>query len=80
MLSNNPFAELSASIPYAVMQYFIILMVIFVVGGTIFDMIHKKSAKYFFAKAEAAKASRKRDLGAGEKVGIAVQTVLVDVA
>jgi len=80
MLSNNPFAELSASIPYAVMQYFIILMVIFVVGGTIFDMIHKKSAKYFFAKAEAAKASRKREIDTGEKLGIAVQTALVDVA
>jgi len=80
MLSNNPFAELSASIPYEVMQYFIFLMIIFVVGGTIFDMIHKKSAKYFFAKAEAAKASRKRELDAGEKVGIAVQTALVDVA
>ena len=80
MLSNNPFAELSASIPYAVMQYFIILMVIFVVGGTIFDMIHKKSAKYFFAKAEAAKASRKREIDTGEKLGIAVQTAVVDVA
>ncbi|MBT7743909.1 MAG: adenylyl-sulfate reductase [Alphaproteobacteria bacterium] len=62
------------------MQYFIILMVIFVVGGTIFDMIHKKSAKYFFAKAEAAKASRKREIDTGEKLGIAVQTALVDVA
>jgi len=80
MLGSNPFVELSASIPYAVMQYFVILMIVFVVGGTIFDMIHKKSAKYFFAKAEAAKASRTRELGGGEKVGIAVQTALVDVA
>jgi hypothetical protein len=80
MLGSNPFAELSATIPYAVMQYFVILMVIFVVGGTIFDMIHKKSAKFFFAKAEAAKASRERELGSGEKVGIAVQTAIVDVA
>ena len=79
MLSNNPFAELSASIPYAVMQYFIILMVIFVVGGTIFDMIHKKSAKYFFEKTKSAEASRERVLGGGEKVGIAIQTVAEDV-
>ncbi|NQU58327.1 MAG: adenylyl-sulfate reductase [Rhodospirillales bacterium] len=80
MYSSNPFAELSASIPPAVMQYYVIAMIIFVVGGTVIDMIHKKSAKYFFAKAEAAKASRKRELGGGEKVGIAVQTALVDVA
>ena len=80
MLGSNPFVELSTSVPYAFMQYFVILMIVFVVGGTIIDMIHKKSAKYFFAKAEAAKASRTRDLGAGEKIGIAVQTALVDVA
>jgi hypothetical protein len=80
MLGSNPFVELSTSVPYAFMQYFVILMIVFVVGGTIIDMIHKKSAKYFFAKAEAAKASRTRDLGAGEKIGIAVQTAVVDVA
>jgi hypothetical protein len=80
MFASNPFAELSATIPTSVIQAYVILMIILVVGGTIFDIIHKKSAKYFFAKAKAAEASRKRELGGGEKVGIAVQTALVDVA
>jgi len=80
MFASNPFAELSATIPTSVMQAYVILMFILVVGGTIVDMIHKKSAKYFFAKAKAAEATRTRELGGGEKVGIAVQTVLVDVA
>ena len=53
---------------------------ILVVGGTILDMLHKKSAQYFFQKAEAAKGSRTRTPSGGEMVGIAVSTVVVDVA
>ena len=47
MLMNNPFAELSAFITPMVMQGYVILMALLVVGGTILDMIHKKSAQYF---------------------------------
>jgi hypothetical protein len=80
MFASNPFADLAMTIPLNVIQGYVILMAILVVGGTVVDMIHKKSAKYFFAKAKAAEASRKRDLGAGDKIGIAVSTVVVDVA
>ena len=45
MFMINPFAELSASIPPNVMQGYLILMVLLVAGGTILDMMHKKSAK-----------------------------------
>ena len=55
MFTINPFANLATSIPENVMQGYIILMVILVAGGTILDMIHKKSAKYFFENAEKAK-------------------------
>jgi len=80
MFASNPFAELTTMIPVSVMQAYVVLMAILVVGGTILDMIHKKSAKYFFAKAKAAEANRTRELGGGEKIGIAVQTVIIDVA
>ena len=80
MFASNPFAELTSLIPLSVMQAYVVLMAILVVGGTIFDMIHKKSAKYFFAKAKVAEASRTREVGGGEKIGIAVQTAIVDVA
>ncbi len=79
MFASNPFADLAMTVPLDVIQGYVILMAILVVGGTIIDMIHKKSAKYFFAKAKAAEASRKRVLGAGDKVGIAISTVAVDV-
>jgi len=80
MFASNPFADLATVIPLDVIQGYVILMAILVVGGTVIDMIHKKSAKYFFAKAKAAEASRTRELGAGDKIGIAVSTVVVDVA
>lgn len=80
MFASNPFAALADMISIEVIQGYVVLMALFVIGGTIFDMIHKKSATYFFAKAKAAEANRTRTLGAGDKIGIAVKTVAVDVA
>lgn len=79
MFMSNPFAELSASISPAVMQGYIILMVLLVIGGTILDMIHKKSAKYFFENAKKAQKSAKRTVGGGEKVSIAIQVLAKEV-
>ncbi|GAB6054143.1 hypothetical protein JCM17960_29630 [Magnetospira thiophila] len=79
MFASNPFADLATTVPLNVIQGYVILMFVLVVGGTIFDMIHKKSAKYFFAKAKAAEASRTRELSGGDKIGIAINTVAVDV-
>jgi hypothetical protein len=77
MLINNPFAELSSFISPMVMQGYVILMALMVVGGTILDMIHKKSAQYFFENAKKAKKSAKRSVGVGAQTSIAV-TVLVN--
>ncbi len=77
MLLTNPFSELSAVISPDVMQGYIVLMVLLVIGGTILDMIHKKSAQYFFENSKKAQKSAKRTVGTGEKATIAV-TVLVN--
>jgi len=79
MLLTNYFAELSAVISPSIMQGYIILMVLLVMGGTILDMIHKKSAKYFFANAEKAKKGAKRSVGGGEKVAIATSVLVKEV-
>lgn len=79
MFMNNPFSELSASISPTVMQGYIILMVLLVVGGTILDMIHKKSAQYFFENAKKAKKSAKRTVGTGEKASIAIKVLANEV-
>ncbi len=80
MFATNPFAELSVSfITPEVMQWYLIVMAVLVAGGTILDMIHKKSAKYFFADSEKAKKSAKRTVGTGEKAGLAVATLANEV-
>jgi hypothetical protein len=79
MFSTNPFAELSAVISPEIMQGYVILMVLLVIGGTILDMMHKKSAEYFFENAKKAQKDAKRTLGGGEKASLAIQTVANEV-
>jgi len=79
MITSNPFSELSAMLSPGIMQGYIILMFIFVVLGTLLDMKHKKSAKFFFAKAKAAQAGAKRTVGGGEKIGLLIKTVLSEI-
>ncbi len=79
MLTSNPFAELAAFISPEVMQGYIVLMVLLVIGGTILDMLHKRSAEYFFQNAKEAQKSAKRTLSGGEKASLAVKTLTSEV-
>jgi hypothetical protein len=79
MIASNPFAELSALIPPAVMQAYVVLMILMVIGGTLLDVMHKKSAKYFFERGQSLKKLAKREVGSGEKIGIALGTVANEV-
>jgi len=79
MFTSNPFAELSAQVSPVVMQTYVIVMAVLVVAGTLFDVIHKKSARYFFDNWRNSKAKAKKQVGAGDMVAIAVQTAVVDV-
>ena len=78
MFTSNPFAELSAFIPPVVMQTYIVVMILMVVVGTLFDIVHKKSAKYFFDNWRTAKNKGTRRVGGGEMVSLAVQTAVVE--
>jgi len=75
----NPFVELSGMIPVTAMQIYVVAMIVLVIGGTLIDTIHKKSAKWFFANAQAGKKSATRTVGGGEKVGLVVKTVANEV-
>ena len=78
MLSINPFGALSASIPPGVMHAYVVLMVVLVAAGTLFDIVHKGSARYFFENWRRHKTNAK-ELGGGELASIAVKTAVVDV-
>jgi hypothetical protein len=81
MIESNPFAIVSESLSLdpGVMQAYVVLMVLLVIGGTLLDVVHKKSAKYFFEKGQSLKKLAKREVGGGEKLGIAVSTLTNEV-
>ena len=79
MITNNPFAELSATIPEIAMQVYVIAMFLLVIGGTVLDMMHKKSAQYFFENAKKAEKEAKNTVSGGKKVSMAVATVANEV-
>jgi hypothetical protein len=75
---TNPFASLAGAVPGGFLQGFLILMVVAVIAGTLFDIVHKGSARYFFDNWRRFKG-KGRAVGGGELVSIAVQTAVVDV-
>jgi len=79
MFTSNPFAGLSASIPPAVMQTYVVLMIVLVAAGTVFDIVHKGSARYFFDNWRKSRSKGSQQVGGGEMVSLAVKTGLVDV-
>ena len=80
MFTNNPYAELALYIPVIAMQYFVIAMIILVIGSTVLDMIHKKNVIYFFRNAKKAKKSAKNELSTGKRTAVILKTVVHDIA
>ena len=76
---SNPFAALSASVPPAIMHAYVVVMALLVVAGTLFDIIHKQSATYFFNHWRDFTNKAKRQVGGGHMAVLAVQTAVVDV-
>ncbi len=79
MFTNNPFAALTDFLPPAVMQTYLVVMIVLVAAGTLFDVVHKGSAKYFFNNWRKSKSKGAKQIGGGELVSLAVTTGLVDV-
>jgi hypothetical protein len=79
MFSINPFAGLSGFIPAGVMQGYVVLMVVLVAAGTLYDVVHKGSAKYFFANWRKSREKGTRQVEGGELASLAVKTAVVDV-
>ena len=79
MFANNPFAALSDFFPPAVLQTYLVVMVVLVAAGTLFDVVHKGSARYFFDNWRKAKSKGSRQVGSSELMSLAIKTGLVDV-
>ena len=80
MFTSNPFADLTVFLPPLAMQVYIVLMIFAVAIGTLFDMLHKSSAKFFALQWKKSKAAATRRLSGAETVSIAVRTIAEEVA
>ena len=79
MITINPFSELSQSVPSIAMQLYVVVMIILVLIGTLFDIIHKKNVKYFFQNAQKAKKHATKTLELGEKTSVILKTVASEI-
>jgi hypothetical protein len=61
------------------MQAYVVVMMVLVVAGTLYDVIHKGSARYFFDNWHNAKSKGSRKVGGGEMVSLAIRTLCVEV-
>jgi hypothetical protein len=75
MFASNPFASLTDFLPPLFMQVYVVLMIVAVIAGTLFDVVHKGSAKFFAQRREESEARARRRLGGGEKVALALETI-----
>jgi len=80
MFTSNPFSELTIFLPPHVMQVYIILMLLAVVIGTLFDILHKSSGVFFVRQWNKSKAAATRPLSRTDTLFIAAATMLKEVA
>jgi len=79
MLDSNPFAELSAFLSPLFMQIYIILMIILVAAGTLFDVWHKHSGQYFIQQWKRSSAAATHPLNGRDNTMLAIRTLLKEV-
>ena len=80
MFTANPFTPLTTFVSPAVMQGYIVLMVLAVAIGTAFDLLHEKKLKFFLQERKRAKAAAKQQLSTVDMAAIATRTLVNDIA
>ena len=80
MFTSNPFAELVAFLSPLFMQVYIVLMAFAVAIGTLADMLHKGSARFFLRQRKKSRAAATKPLGIADHTSLAIRTLLKEVA
>jgi len=75
MFTSSPFAEIATFVPPIAMQAYVILMILAVAGGALFDVIHKSSGKFFALDWKRSQARATRQIGMFETVWLAIKTI-----
>ena len=80
MFTTNPFTPLTAFVSPELMQGYIVLMVLAVAIGTLFDLLHDKKLKFFLQERQRTKAAAKQQLSTVGLAAIATKTLVNDIA
>ena len=80
MFTSNPFADLTVFLSPNTLQIYLVLMILAVAIGTLYDMLHKSSAKFFLQRVEKSKVAATTKLSRALTATIAVKTLAVEVA
>lgn len=80
MFTSNPFADLTVFLPPRFMQVYVVLMILAVAFGTLLDMLHKGSARFFMQQRKKSQAVATKRLSGMDNAGLAVRTLLKEVA
>ena len=80
MFTTNPFVPLTDWVSPAVLQGYIVLMVLAVAVGTVFDLLHGQKIRFFLHARRQAKAAATQTLDAAAVAGIATRTLAHDIA
>jgi hypothetical protein len=75
MFFSNPFTLLAEFISPFVMQLYVVLMMLAVAFGTLFDLYHKRSAEFFTQRRKKSEAAAQRQLAGWEVASLAVRTI-----
>jgi hypothetical protein len=75
MFTVNPFSEMSDFVPSLIMQVYVVLMILAVIVGTLFDASHKGSAKFFALRRQKSNAAAQTRLSGGKTFSLALETI-----
>ncbi|MEW5786482.1 MAG: adenylyl-sulfate reductase [Pseudomonadota bacterium] len=80
MFTTNPFLALTEFMSPAIMQGYVVLMILVVAFGTLFDLLDGQKARFFMRERERSRAAAKRRLGGAEVAAISLRTLVRDIA
>jgi hypothetical protein len=80
MFTANPFTPLTAFVSPDLIQGYVVLMVLAVAVGTLFDLLRDKKLTFFLQERQRARAAVKQPLGGANIAAIAACTLAHDIA
>lgn len=75
MFTSNPFAPVMESLFPLAMNVYVVLMILAVLIGTLFDISRKGSARFFARRKERSRDAAQRQLGGMDSLSLAIDTI-----